>query len=411
MSSPFPPGSQGRKKVFTLNIIAPTTAEGRDAPVRGDDALGRPLGGPRYRRREDDHVLTGFPGPSRCSAARPKVTRHVSVWFGVGLPQSGLPVEPERTGMRRLLISALTIAALATIATPAASGAHGGRGHLASELRAVPGDRGRVWCQLPVLQEQAASRPVRREPDRVRRRCRGCGRVLPRSEHPAEDGLGPRSYRHPVHGHHRAACAPALGPLYDKLVAFANEVLALPTYGEVTHYLQFHSEANIQALPGELDAQPYSGTGPEYQECYELVRALFDSMGVTDQIEWQVVLVAIGLRGQPRGPTAWFPVRHEPVRPGRCRQLPSQRRTGSPLRSRSTAPIAFARSVGKGIWIDETGSDEGSPENSATAKAEWFAEMGSYIDSESRRHRGSRLLERRRRRELVPGLRALRRTG
>jgi hypothetical protein len=69
------------------------------------------------------------------------------------------------------------------------------------------------------------------------------------------------------------------GPYYDKMVSFANEVLSLPTYGEVTHYLQFHSEANLQAPPGELDAQPYSGTGEEYRECFELVRALFDSMG------------------------------------------------------------------------------------------------------------------------------------
>ena len=170
------------------------------------------------------------------------------------------------------------------------------------------------------------------------------------------------------------------GPYFDKLVAFANEVLALPTYGEVTHYLQFHSEANIQAPPGQLDAQPYSGTGPEYQECYALVRALFDSMGVTDQIAWQVVLSRSAFEGSQGGPSAWFPADaslYDLVGVDSYRRAPSWL---TPSQSFDSS-IAFARSVGKHIWIDETGSDEGSPENSATAKAEWFAEMGSYIDA------------------------------
>ena len=170
------------------------------------------------------------------------------------------------------------------------------------------------------------------------------------------------------------------GPYFDKLVAFANEVLALPTYGEVTHYLQFHSEANIQAPPGQLDAQPYSGTGPEYQECYALVRALFDSMGVTDQIAWQVVLSRSAFEGSQGGPSAWFPADaslYDLVGVDSYRRAPSW---VTPSQSFDSS-IAFARSVGKHIWIDETGSDEGSLENSATAKAEWFAEMGSYIDA------------------------------
>lgn len=170
------------------------------------------------------------------------------------------------------------------------------------------------------------------------------------------------------------------GPYHDKLVAFANEVLALPTYGDVTNYLQFHSEANIQALPGQLDAQPYSGTGPEYQECYELVRALFDSMGVTDRIVWQVVLSRSAFEGNQGGPTAWFPADsslYDLVGVDSYRRAPSWL---TPSQSFDSS-ITFARSVGKDIWIDETGSDEGSVENSATAKAEWFAAMGSYIDA------------------------------
>ena len=170
------------------------------------------------------------------------------------------------------------------------------------------------------------------------------------------------------------------GPYHDKLVAFANEVLALPTYGEVTHYLQFHSEANIQATPGELDAQPYSGTGPEYQECYALVRELFDSMGVTDGIEWQVVLSRSAFEGNQGGPTAWFPADpslYDLVGVDSYRRAPNWL---TPSESFDSS-ITFARSVGKDIWIDETGSDEGSLDNSATGKAEWFAEMGSYIDA------------------------------
>lgn len=170
------------------------------------------------------------------------------------------------------------------------------------------------------------------------------------------------------------------GPFNDKLVAFADEVLALPTYGEVTHYLQFHSEANIQAPPGELAAQPYSGTGPEYQECYELVRALFDAMGVTDRIVWQVVVSRAAFEGNHGGPTAWFPADtslYDLVGVDSYRRAPNWL---TPSQSFDSA-LSFAGSVGKDVWIDETGSDEGSADNSATAKAEWFAEMGSYIDT------------------------------
>lgn len=170
------------------------------------------------------------------------------------------------------------------------------------------------------------------------------------------------------------------GPLYDKLVAFANEVLGLPTYGEVTHYLQFHSEANIQAPPGELDAQPYSGTAQEYQECYELVRALFDSLGVTERIVWQVVLSRSAFEGNQGGASAWFPADtslYDLVGVDSYRRAPNWL---NPSESFDSA-LAFARSVGRPVWIDETGSDEGSADNSATAKADWFAAMGTYIDA------------------------------
>jgi Divergent InlB B-repeat domain len=170
------------------------------------------------------------------------------------------------------------------------------------------------------------------------------------------------------------------GPYHDKLVSFANEVLALPTYGEVTHYLQFHSEANHQAPPGELDAQPYSGTAEEYRECFALVRALFDSMGVTDHIEWQVVLTRAAYEGNDGGPMSWFPA------DGSLYDLvgvDSYHRPNSwltPSESFDSA-IAFGRSVGKPVWIDETGADEGGPTGSPTAKAEWFAAMGSYLEA------------------------------
>ena len=173
----------------------------------------------------------------------------------------------------------------------------------------------------------------------------------------------------------------ASGPYYDKLVSFANEVLALPTYGQVTHYLQFHSEANQQAAPGVLDSQPYSGTGAEYRACFELVRELFDSMGVTDRIVWQVVLTRGAYEGNDGGPTDWFPADtslYDLV------GVDSYRRSTTwltPSQSFDSA-IAFARSVGKKVWIDEVGSDEGGPgSTSASAKAEAFAALGDYLES------------------------------
>jgi hypothetical protein len=171
------------------------------------------------------------------------------------------------------------------------------------------------------------------------------------------------------------------GPYYAKLVSFANEVLALPTYGQVTHYLQFHSEANLQAAPGVLDSQPYSGTGAEYRECFALVRALFDSMGVTDRIVWQVVLTRAAYEGNGGGPSNWFPADtslYDLVGVDSYRR-PNTWFTPSPS---FDSAIAFAHSVGKRIWIDETGSDEGGPgTTTASAKAEWFAAMGDYLEA------------------------------
>ena len=169
------------------------------------------------------------------------------------------------------------------------------------------------------------------------------------------------------------------GPLYDKLVSFANEVLALPTYGEVTHYLQFHSEANIQAAPGELNAQPFSGTAAEYQECYALVRALFDSMGVTENIVWQVVLSRSAYEGLDGGPAAWFPV--DPDLYDLVGVDSYHRRFSwlTPPESFDSA-LAFASSVGKDLWIDEVGAEEGA-DGTVTAKAEWFASLGSYLEA------------------------------
>jgi hypothetical protein len=171
------------------------------------------------------------------------------------------------------------------------------------------------------------------------------------------------------------------GPYHDKLVSFANEVLALPTYGQVTHYLQFHSEANLQAAPGVLDSQPYSGTGAEYRECFALVRALFDSMGVTDRIVWQVVLTRAAYEGNDGGPTNWFPADTSLFD---LVGVDSYRRPNTwltPPESFDSA-IAFARSLGKQVWIDEAGSDEGGPgTTTASAKAEWFAAMGDYLEA------------------------------
>ena len=99
----------------------------------------------------------------------------------------------------------------------------------------------------------------------------------------------------------------ASGPYYDKLVSMADEVLALPTYGVVPNYIEFHSEANIQAAPNVASAHPYSGTGPEYQQCYALIHQLFDSLGVTDKIYWQIVLTRSAYIGLQGGPQNWYP--------------------------------------------------------------------------------------------------------
>jgi hypothetical protein len=171
------------------------------------------------------------------------------------------------------------------------------------------------------------------------------------------------------------------GPLYDKLVSMANEVLALPFYGEVTYYLQFHSEPNIQGAPGVPAAQPFSGTAAEYQECYALIRELFDSLGVTDRIQWQIVLsrsAYAGGVGSP--PTNWFP---EDESLYDLVGVDAYYR-GSDWRSpeESFGPaLEFARSVGKPLWIDEVGADEGGPDQTPTAKAEWFGELGAFLET------------------------------
>ena len=169
------------------------------------------------------------------------------------------------------------------------------------------------------------------------------------------------------------------GPYYDKLVSMANEVLALPTYGVVPNYIEFHSEANIQAAPGVLDAHPYSGTGPEYQQCYALVHQLFQSLGVTNKIVWQIVLTRSAYVGNQGGPQNWFP--SDPSLYDLV-GVDAYYQAGQwliPSSAFDTA-FAFAQAAGKQVWIDETGADEGGPNpQSATAKAAWFGALDTYL--------------------------------
>jgi hypothetical protein len=170
------------------------------------------------------------------------------------------------------------------------------------------------------------------------------------------------------------------GPYYDKLVSFANEVLALPTYGDVTNYIQFHSEANVQTKPGVRSAHPYSGTGAEYRECYALVRQLFDELGVTQQIEWQVVLARSAYLGRNGGPTNWFPADGSLYDFVGVDSYYRPKSWLTPSQSFDSA-LAFAGSVGKQLWIDEIGGDEGGPSKTTTAKAEWFSAVGDWVDA------------------------------
>ena len=170
------------------------------------------------------------------------------------------------------------------------------------------------------------------------------------------------------------------GPYYDKLVSFAHEVLALPTYGVVPNYLQFHSEANIQAAPGCSTPHPYSGTGPEYQQCYALIHQLFDSLGVTNKIYWQIVLTRSAYVGKEGGPQNWYPSDpslYDLVGVDAYYQSPGWFSPSSAF----DAAFAFAQTQGKKVWIDETGADEGGPTHSPTAKAEWFGALAPYLQA------------------------------
>jgi hypothetical protein len=173
------------------------------------------------------------------------------------------------------------------------------------------------------------------------------------------------------------------GPYYDKLVSFAHEVLALPGYGVVPNYLQFHSEANVQADPGVPAAQPYSGTGPEYQQCYALIHQLFDSLGVTNKIYWQIVLTRAAYAGKDGGPQNWYPTDpnlYDLVGVDAYYQAPGFQSPGwfSPSSAFDDA-FAFAQAQGKQVWIDETGADEGGPTHSPTAKSDWYGALGTYL--------------------------------
>ena len=175
----------------------------------------------------------------------------------------------------------------------------------------------------------------------------------------------------------------ASGPYYDKLVSMANEVLALPTYGVVPNYLEFHSEANIQAAPGVPSPHPYSGTGPEYQQCYALIHQLFDSLGVTNKIYWQIVLTHSAYIGLQGGPQNWYPndpSLYDLVGADAYYQSPGWL---SPSSAFDDA-FAWAQAQGKPVWIDETGADEGGSSGSATAKAEWLGALGSYLEAHRR---------------------------
>jgi hypothetical protein len=190
------------------------------------------------------------------------------------------------------------------------------------------------------------------------------------------------------------------GPYYDWLVGYANEVLHLPTYGVVPNYIQFHSEANVQNKAPS--AQPWMGSVPwttgntppmsypalaaEYVACYTAIHNLFQQLGVTSKIYWQIVLGQGAYAGSQGGPALWYP--SDPSLYDyvgvdayyKAAKVDQSKAWLSPSTAFGQA-LSFARANGKQLWIDEVGADEGGPNGTATAKADWYSALDTYLEA------------------------------
>jgi hypothetical protein len=163
------------------------------------------------------------------------------------------------------------------------------------------------------------------------------------------------------------------GIYYDWILECIAEVKALPTYGVIPNYMQFHSEASYQ--PG--GAQPVVGTGDEYREVFPLVRNLFRIHDCESLIYWQVVLNRGTYNGNAGGADNWYPAVTDYDFVGVDNYYKSTT-WHSPAASFDAA-LAYARARGKKLWIDETGADEGGPSNTAGAKAAWYTALKDYL--------------------------------
>jgi hypothetical protein len=159
------------------------------------------------------------------------------------------------------------------------------------------------------------------------------------------------------------------------LQKFVDQVKGLPNFPTKQHYMQFHSEANIQN--GDFARQPNVGTPANFKACFAYVRAYFDARGCSNLI-WQVVLTK-AVWNSSTNITAWVP---DPSVFDLCGvdgySHPDIGIDNQPTDIAEACRV-YARSIGKQAWVDETGSSEDP--NNAAYKAAWLAAWPTYLNA------------------------------
>lgn len=177
------------------------------------------------------------------------------------------------------------------------------------------------------------------------------------------------------------------GVYFDWIMDGIDQVKALPTYGVVPIYMQFHSEASFQAEPGVPDAQPFSGSGAEYRELFPLIRALYTAEDADDGVFWIMVHSRGTYAGNNGGPDNWYPADHSLYDFVGCDAY-YRPDTWHSAAQMFDAALAYAIEHDKPLWIDETGWDEGGPNNTAGAKAAAIAQLATWLETNRARMAG-----------------------